>query len=233
MKKIYGFVGLVLFIFMLIYFQTKTTGTLTSSSTADAEFNYCMAIRGNGELEPAHWGGLARTVEKLGLPSAMAGGSSATISMFWLNSIAMHPLIKSESGEIQKLRASLLIKSLLGFFNEAQKTQSWQNLMNLYGEFQQIKSKALTEEALNHLTRRDFKKVLELLKQAQTSEILNIETLDVITQAVQRKDLPRAQFYLAHTRSTICPECRRQKKTTQYKDLRGFPQVDAGMSLIL
>ena len=29
---------------------------------------YCLALRGNGEAQPAHWGALANLVEKMGLP---------------------------------------------------------------------------------------------------------------------------------------------------------------------
>ncbi|RYZ63878.1 MAG: hypothetical protein EOP09_16905, partial [Proteobacteria bacterium] len=49
--------------------------------------NYCIALRGNGELMPAHWGSLARTVETYGVPEMMAGGSSASVSTFIFESI--------------------------------------------------------------------------------------------------------------------------------------------------
>ena len=31
--------------------------------------DYCIALRGNGELMPAHWGALASTVEVYGTPA--------------------------------------------------------------------------------------------------------------------------------------------------------------------
>lgn len=62
--------------------------------------NYCIAIRGNGELMPAHWGALAQTVENFGVPKGMAGGSSGSISTFLMESFLMNPLLAEES--IQK-----------------------------------------------------------------------------------------------------------------------------------
>ncbi len=75
--------------------------------------NYCAAIRGNGELITAHWGALARMVETYGTPQALAGGSSASLSMFLMDSMVMNPLIKNNT--IKKTSyLSLLLKSLEG-----------------------------------------------------------------------------------------------------------------------
>ena len=82
MKKIIGSIVLIFVLALIVIQMNKNSGILTSASTAavNPEAGYCLAIRGNGELEPAHWGGMARTVEKLGLPQAMAGGSSGSSS---------------------------------------------------------------------------------------------------------------------------------------------------------
>jgi hypothetical protein len=40
-----------------------------TSHTTFAQGDYCIALRGNGEAAPAHWGAIAQLVEKLGLPS--------------------------------------------------------------------------------------------------------------------------------------------------------------------
>jgi len=50
--------------------------------------NYCVGVRGNGELALAHWVSLARIVENKGLPEAIAGGSSAAISLFFLDALS-------------------------------------------------------------------------------------------------------------------------------------------------
>lgn len=75
---------------------------------------YCLALRGNGEAEPAHWGALARVVETEGLPKAQSGGSSAAISLMFLDSIASNPWVVSGSDVEKKSRAAFLLKMLHG-----------------------------------------------------------------------------------------------------------------------
>lgn len=75
---------------------------------------YCLALRGNGENEPAHWGALASLVERAGLPQAQAGGSSATYSMLLLESIASNAWVANSQGWPQASRAALLLKSISG-----------------------------------------------------------------------------------------------------------------------
>src|SRR5262245_35788064 len=83
-------------------------------SAAKAE-PYCLALRGNGESQPAHWGALASLVEKQGLPVMQSGGSSASISLFLLENVAANPLVKNAANaEEQRQRAALLLKSLFG-----------------------------------------------------------------------------------------------------------------------
>lgn len=99
----------------LIYVTMSSLLTVAVlASGARAEEGYCLALRGNGDAEPAHWGALANLVEKKGLPMAQAGGSSATVSMFLLESIALNDLVSKATPEVQRSRASLLLKSLFG-----------------------------------------------------------------------------------------------------------------------
>jgi hypothetical protein len=75
--------------------------------------NYCVGIRGNGELIAAHWPAMARIVEELGMPQAIAGGSSGSITTFLVESVALNPdlaLIVDPAERRQK--QSLLIKSM-------------------------------------------------------------------------------------------------------------------------
>ncbi|MBC7372284.1 MAG: hypothetical protein H7326_12000 [Bdellovibrionaceae bacterium] len=67
--------------------------------------NYCAAIHGNGELMPAHWGAMSSLVEENGMPEAMAGGSSVSITIFLLEGVSLNPLFKTESEK------ALMIKS--------------------------------------------------------------------------------------------------------------------------
>jgi len=96
-----------------------------------SEAPYCLALRGNGDLAPAHWGALAQMVERLGLPSAMAGGSSASINLFLLESIAMNPLVDGTPKPVQKLRASLLLKSLQAYLEVIASRPEWRDLQTL------------------------------------------------------------------------------------------------------
>lgn len=112
--------------------------TLSLGSTAFGA-DYCLAIRGNGELEPAHWGGAARIIEALGLPKAQAGGSSATITMMLIDAIASNRLIIQARGDQKKADAALLLKSLEGFLLQLTDTDQWRDFLKLYREIGQLK----------------------------------------------------------------------------------------------
>ena len=74
--------------------------------------NYCAGIRGNGELAPTHWSSFARIVESRGLPKSVAGGSSAVITMFFLDGISRNTQYSSDK-QVQKYEQSLMLKSLV------------------------------------------------------------------------------------------------------------------------
>ncbi|MBY0315130.1 MAG: hypothetical protein K2Q26_06400 [Bdellovibrionales bacterium] len=95
--------------------------------------SYCLALRGNGELAPSHWGAVSNVVEKLGLPQAQAGGSSASITMFLVDAISTNPYIKND-----KVKAALLIKSLEGIVEFLSQTQQWQEFALLYSQVQAL-----------------------------------------------------------------------------------------------
>jgi hypothetical protein len=81
-------------------------------STSALAGNYCAGIRGNGEMAPAHWSSLSRVVENKGLPSTVAGGSSAAITLFLLDSLSRNANLSSvdkKKGEEQ----ALLLKSIV------------------------------------------------------------------------------------------------------------------------
>lgn len=91
---------------------------LTSSSSAFAAGceNYCVGIRGNGEAAPAHWSALSRMVEENGMPKATAGGSSATVTMFFLDAMAGNPKLKAEQdAEKKRKMQALMLKSMPEF----------------------------------------------------------------------------------------------------------------------
>lgn len=87
-------------------------------SRADGEGpTFCAAIQGNGPRITAHFAALARIYEHYGLLDAVAGGSSGSITAFLVESVQMNPSVRAaRTPAEQGLRASLLFKSLNGYF---------------------------------------------------------------------------------------------------------------------
>lgn len=110
--------------------------------TAQAgENDYCVAIRGNGENVAAHWAGLGRFVEEKGLPKAMAGGSSATLTMFLTDSMAQNPFLAKEKDEVKKRKMQgLLMKSMPQFMATMAKQEGVLDAYQLMNELADPKS---------------------------------------------------------------------------------------------
>jgi hypothetical protein len=84
------------------------------------EIRMCAAIRGNGQLMPAHFGSLARIHEHYGLLDGIAGGSSASITTFLTESIYANPYVWDCGGQrcsdaVAAQRIALMYKSLEGY----------------------------------------------------------------------------------------------------------------------
>lgn len=69
--------------------------TTIASSAHAAAGDYCVAIRGNGENVSAHWAALGKIVEEAGMPKGGAGGSSATVSLFFIESVEKNPILNA------------------------------------------------------------------------------------------------------------------------------------------
>jgi hypothetical protein len=152
-------------------FSMLLTGLVSTTSMAATPGNYCAAIRGNGELMPAHWGAMSSIVEEQGLPSAMAGGSSASITMFLLESLSLNPLLKNNS------ETALMIKSFQGYFEALTQTEEGKSLQSLFADkaaFQAILATGgKIEEALkNPASKALLEKHLESLKILMASKDL-------------------------------------------------------------
>lgn len=87
-----------------------------------------MAIRGNGELMPAHWGAISQVVQKKGYPSALAGGSSASITLFLMESLAINPM------NLNDTQKSLMVKSFQGYFEALSQTEEGKAIAALLGD---------------------------------------------------------------------------------------------------
>ena len=107
--------------------QSLMTFILFFSLNTFASEPYCLAIRGNGELAPAHWGGIARLIELLGVPEKQAGGSSATVTMALTDAAASSPFLVGVFEAQKNARASLMIKSFEGFLYTLSQTRKIRN----------------------------------------------------------------------------------------------------------
>lgn len=89
-----------------------------ATGSTESDLPLCVGIRGNGPRIWAHFPALARAVEAFGPISGVAGGSSASITSFLLESIVSNPLIVECSEDAccddveQRARISFLLKSI-------------------------------------------------------------------------------------------------------------------------
>ena len=177
---------------IILSLVTLATTGLMSTVNADykAANTYCAAIRGNGELMPAHWGSMAKLVERYGIPSAMSGGSSASITMFMMESIGLNKLAKNDE------QRALLIKSIEGYFETLTQTSEGKALISLLkdkaeisllvqklaasqGQPDQATSAELAAFQLKHM--QDIQVVME---SSDLQAILNPEMLQYIQQTI-------------------------------------------------
>jgi hypothetical protein len=98
----------------MIKIKSIVSSVLLTSVVSTSVFagNYCAGIRGNGEMAPAHWSSLSRIVENKGLPSTIAGGSSAAITLFLLDSLSRNDKL-SQTDNKKHQEQALLLKSLV------------------------------------------------------------------------------------------------------------------------
>lgn len=152
--------------------------SVISASAPMAYANYCAAIRGNGELMPAHWGAMSSLVEDQGIPSAMAGGSSASITMFLLESLSLNPLPQNNS------ERALLIKSFQGYLEALSQTpegKAIQALLEDKGAFQMILATspkldaAMKNPAAKALITKHLSDLQTLIQSKDLKEIINPE----------------------------------------------------------
>lgn len=138
--------------------------TVLMTTQSFAAGGYCLALRGNGELAPGHWGGMAQVVERLGLPEGMSGGSSASISLFLLDSIAANPLLQKASPEQKRAYGSLLLKSLQSYLELVASRPEWKEMAAMA---QYLKQQAGGDGL-------DFKSWLAMMMQTRPQELAAI-----------------------------------------------------------
>jgi len=120
-------------------------GMISNSAFASDTPNRCLAVRGNGELIMAHFSSLAALTEHFGLFDGLAGGSSASLSMFVYESILQSPALKTCgnapcSDEQKALRAALLLKSVYAYIDILKNSSTGQAALKLYGSISSLQS---------------------------------------------------------------------------------------------
>ncbi|HMN68618.1 MAG TPA: hypothetical protein PKC28_08765 [Bdellovibrionales bacterium] len=158
--------------------------------TARAEQNYCLALRGNGDLAPAHWGALAGVVEKLGLPRMMAGGSSASISMMFVDAAATNPAVKTPE------QAALVLKSLEGFADFVRTTKGWQDFAGLFAKTQGALKSSWLETLVKETTLEDLNAVKYTLERGIALGLIGLENQKPLLYAIDRGEMAAVKFYV-------------------------------------
>lgn len=191
------------FFFLLSYSVFRVTQNETQpqsysqSSHSMNSHDYCLAIRGNGELQPAHWGAMAKTVEQLGLPQAMAGGSSASISMLWLNAIAQNPILQDPNltDEDRNIKAALMIKSLMGTLDELKNSSFSQDIMKLYKLYKQADAEGLSKNLKLQILKKNYAAALRIIKQGIKLGLFDEQALQPLIDALAGHNDQRSLFF--------------------------------------
>lgn len=201
MRSIFLFV-LTTFLFTPLYPSSLLALDMPVIDNYRSSESYCVAIRGNGELQPAHNGAMARLVETLGMPAAMSGGSSATITMFLIESIALNPIFKNleQNSEEYRQTAALLIKSLTGYFDVLKNTDEVKAIQNLFMDevlkskivelVQSYKNGALEHSSMDQETRNNYIQMISkhqedfqaIIKGSILKNLINEEMLNYIRE---------------------------------------------------
>jgi len=195
---------------------------LFTVSSAFSSAPYCMAIRGNGEAQPAHWGAMARLVENKGLPSQQSGGSSGAISMFLLENIAANPWVAEAKGQEQASRAAFMIKMIHGISNHLATSPKAQEVVDL-GQFvkqQKATLQKVSMETLDAVIKAQssdeiFKRRQQVLQVVATLQELGVgetqqykELLSSLVsvangQAPENLDLAKVRFFAQDLKQSI------------------------------
>lgn len=206
MKKSPFVFVLLIFLCSFYFFRNKPqpVEVIESSSLASLG-NYCLAVRGNGELEPAHWGAASRVIEQWGLPSAMAGGSSASITMFLLNAVAQNPFVNDSNVEPaeRNRRAALLIKSFMGFFLELKNTKFSRDFFKLYGTFNKIRAQEMTNSMGAAAAVRNYSEVLTVLNRGTQEGVFSLFSTEPLLRALKNREDKKSQFYIQQLKESV------------------------------
>ncbi len=128
---------------ILLLSSCKSFNEVTSSLFSSKKLRFCAAVRGNGTFMYTHFGSLARVVEEYGELDAIAGGSSASVSAFFYESIVENPIVKKVDEDTRRLYIATMFKSMLGFLDFLGQTEESLAISYLYKTIETIKEEKL------------------------------------------------------------------------------------------
>lgn len=162
-----------------------------------SEPQYCLALRGNGELMPAHWGALARTIETFGLPHKAAGGSSASLSLFLLESLQRNPILDESDFVKRSQQVAFLLKSIEGYASHQFSQPEWQDFLKFLGKaqsVQRIQSVEDLESALRQLKPRELRRVMSALSKIKQGQVFYGPAVEKLHQHILVADQSSAEW---------------------------------------
>lgn len=154
-------------------------------SIGNSYADYCAAIRGNGDAMPAHWGAFSSIVQEQGFPTAMAGGSSASITMFLIESLSLNSTLQTNTEK------SLMVKSFQGYLEALTQTPEGRALNALLADQESIKellaiAGELNVDSLNlDLVQKHLESIQVLIESDDFRGLINPEFLRYTKETIE------------------------------------------------
>lgn len=120
------------------FLAATTIATTASAKPGD----YCVGIRGNGENVSAHWAALGKIVEEAGMPTGAAGGSSASVSLFFIESVEKNPMLnalKAKDPVLARKAQGMMFKSMPHYITTLLEVE---NVVSVYAFMTQLAASA-------------------------------------------------------------------------------------------
>lgn len=175
----------------------------------------CVGIRGNGPRLTAHFGALARIIEHYGLIDATAGGSSATITSFILESIQLNPLVGSCetcTEEERATRAATLLKSIQGYLEAVSGNSEAQVIRFVRGLDAEMEHRGV-DYLLENFRLNSLASMRSVLEETESRALVNDEVLRLMEESPDKimhardvlEGLRTALDFRANTTSFVRP----------------------------
>lgn len=159
------------------------------------EATMCAAVRGNGQLIPAHFASLARIVEHYGTFHAVSGGSSGSITSFFLASMQANPQTfecggKSCDEAERRERVALLLKSFQGYLDYLLTSDEAMAVRAAMPIVQQVREQGLAETVQSD-PEAARTALLAILEQGDLARLVNPELIALL------RDSPDPEYHVA------------------------------------